>query len=106
MLGLFLDEHGSWTVDRRSRTHPFAAQQDVGLLGEHLLGQRRICDGDHLSETQNGQFHHGAVTLYQLVHELLAAQSEGRGIQTPENRGEGFGRRQPWRSHARLSHSR
>src|SRR3954452_18582559 len=47
MFRLFLDEHRGDAADEGGRTNTFAAEQDVGLLGEHLLDEFGVLDENH-----------------------------------------------------------
>ena len=47
MFRLFLNEHRAGAVDECGRSHALAAEQDVGLLGEHLLDEIGVLDENH-----------------------------------------------------------
>jgi hypothetical protein len=75
VFGLLLDEHRQRTVDGRGRPHPFATEQDAGLGRQHLFGQGRVRDRDHVPEAQHGQGDDRPAATHELMDEWLPADA-------------------------------
>jgi hypothetical protein len=95
VLGLLEHEHGARPVYRRGGTDTFTAQQNVGSFCEHLPGQRRVRNRDHVAETEDRHRHDRPVVPDELVNQRLAADGIGSGIEAAEGGGQAF---RPWRA--------